>query len=239
MCLPLLAPIGAALGASAAAEAAVGTLAVLSLATTAASAGMSFAGQKQAADAQEYQYKEAQRLANENLQLQYQQVAIRQREEQIAKAQQVQGIRAQAEQAFATIRTESGESGIQGNTVNILMAEFERQQGEALSNLNLNYDFRQRQLQIEQLGMRGQAEAAMIRAYPTQSQPSIFSPLLQVGAGALNTVGLYGNFDRMPAFGGTRGTGMSQSTFNRISTRGGTWSDYTSSGGYAQSWYSE
>lgn len=216
MCLPFLAPIGAALGASAAAEAAVGTLATLSLAATAASAGMTFAGQQQAADAQEYQYKEAQRLAKENLHLQYGQMAVRQREEQIAKAQQVQAIRAQAEQAFSTIRTESGESGIQGNTVNILMSEFERQQSEAIANLNLNYDFRNRQMQMEQLGMRGQAESAMIRAYPSQSQPSIFSPLLQVGAGALNTVNMYGNIDRMPAF---NGSGASQGQFGSFARR--------------------
>lgn len=204
MCLPFLAPIGAALGASVAAEAAVGTLATLSLATTAASAGLSFAGQAQQASAQRYQYQEAQRLANENLQLQYQQMAVRQREEQIAKSQQVQQIRAEAEQAFSTITTESGEAGIQGNTVNILMGEFERQQGEALGNLNLNYDFRQRQLQLEQLGFRGRAESAMIQAYPTQTAPSILSPMLQIGGGFLNTVNMYGNPDRMPAFGGSR-----------------------------------
>lgn len=203
MCLPLLAPIGAALGASEAAAAAVGTLTTLSLAATAASAGMTFAGQQQAANSQEYQYRESQRLASENLQLQYSQMAVRQREEQIAKAQQVQSLRAQAEQAFSTIRTESGESGVQGNSVNILLAEFERQQSEALANLNLNYEFRNRQMRMEQLGMRGQAEASVIRSYPTQSQPSVFSPLLQVGAGALNAVNMYGNFDRMPAFGGS------------------------------------
>lgn len=217
MCLPLLAPIGAAIGASAANAAAVGTLATFSLAATAASAGMSFFGQKQAADAQAYQYKEGQRLANENLMLQYQQMAVRQREEQVAKSQQVQQIRAEAENAFATITTEAGEAGIQGNTVNILMGEFERQQGESLANLNLNYDFRNRQLQLEQLGMRGQAEAAMIRSYPTQGQPSIFSPLLQIGAGALNTVNMYGNLDRMGQTGGSNVIGPYSSASSRQS----------------------
>ena len=96
MCPPFLAPIGAALGASEAAAAAAGTMAVLSVAATAASAGVSYAGQKQAADSQKYQYEEAQRLAQENLQLQYQQIGVRQREEQISKAQQVQQIRGHA-----------------------------------------------------------------------------------------------------------------------------------------------
>lgn len=203
MCLPFLAPIGVALGASAAQAAAVGTMATMMLATTAASAGLSFAGQAQQASAQRYQYQEAQRLSNENLQLQYRQMAIRQREEQVAKSQQVQQIRAEAEQAFSTISTEAGESGIQGNTVNILMGEFERQQGEALANLNLNYDFRQRQIQLEQLGFRGRAESAVIQAYPNQTAPSIASPLLQIGGGLLNTVNMYGNPDRMPSLGGS------------------------------------
>jgi hypothetical protein len=202
MCLPILAPIGAALGASAAQAAAVGTMATLGLATSAAGAAMSFVGQSQAASAQRYQYSEAQRLANENLQLQYRQMAVRQREEQVSKAQQVQQIRMEAEQAFGSIRAESGESGVYGNTVDILMREFERQQNESLSNLDLNYDFRNRQLQIEQLGMRGRAESAMIQAYPNQTAPSIITPLLQVGGSALNTVNMYGNFSRMPAFGG-------------------------------------
>jgi hypothetical protein len=202
MCLPLLAPIGAALGASAANAAAVGTLASLGLATSAAGAAMSFVGQQQSAQAQRYQYNEAQRLANENLQLQYRQTAIRQREEQMSKAQQVQAIRLEAEQAFGSIRAEAGESGVYGNTVEILMREFERQQNESMSNLDLNYDFRNRQLQIEQLGMRGRAESAMIQAYPNQTAPSIFTPLLQVGGAALNTVNMYGNFERMGSFGG-------------------------------------
>jgi len=240
MCLPFLAPIGAALGASAANAAAVGTLATLSVAATAASAGVSFAGQAQQASAQKYQYEESQRLANENLQLQYQQMAVRQREEQIAKAQQVQMIRQEAETAFGSIRTEAGESGIQGNTVNILLAEFERQQAESLANLNMNYDFRNRQLQIEQLGLRGQAEAAMIRAYPQVSSPSIAAPIIQTGAGVLNAVTMYGDPGRMfGAAGGGRGVGGDAT----LGTTSGNYEDYLyTSSGYAQSiasrgWY--
>ena len=117
MCPPLLAPIGAALGASAANAAAVGTLATLSVAATAASAGVSFAGQAQQASVQRYQYRESQRLANENLQLQYQQMAVRQREEQIAKAQQVQQIRQEAENAFGSIRTTPSTSCLPSSSV--------------------------------------------------------------------------------------------------------------------------
>ena len=217
MCLPLLAPLGAALGASAQAAAAVGTMAALSVAASAAGAGLAFSGQQQQASAQRYQYDQAQRLANENLQIQYQQMAVRSREEQIAKSQQVQEIQAQAEQAFGSIRTEAGEAGIQGNSVNSLMGEFARQQNESLANLDINYDFRNRQLYMEQLGMRGQAESSMIRAYPNQTAPSIATPLLQTGASVLNTVGMYGNLERMPAFGG--GSSSSVGQYSSIARR--------------------
>jgi hypothetical protein len=172
-------------------------MAVLSVAATAAGAGVSYAGQKQAADSQKYQYEEGQRLAQENLQLQYQQVGVRQREEQISKAQQVQQIRQEAETAFGSIRTTTGEAGIQGNSVNMLMNEFTRQQNESIANVNLNYDFRSRQLMIEQLGMQGQADGTMIRSYPTTTAPSPFTPALQIGGGVLGAMNTYGNVERM------------------------------------------
>jgi len=217
MCPPILIPIGLALGASAEAAAAVGAMAVLTVATSATSAGMAFAGQKQQAQVQRYQYDQTQRLANENLQIQYQQMAVRAREEQIAKSQQVQEIQSQAEQAFGAIRVEAGEAGIQGNSVNSLMGEFARQQNESLANLDINYDFRNRQLYMEQLGMRGQAESSMIRAYPNQTAPSIATPLLQTGASVLNTVNMYGNIERMPMFGG--GSSSSVGQYSSIARR--------------------
>jgi hypothetical protein len=166
---------------------------VAQLAAAAASASISYVGAKNSAAAQEYQYKQAQRLAQENLQQQYAQMAVRQREEQIAKSQQVEQLSKEAYAAFGNIQTVAGESGVQGNTVNILMEEFRRQQAESIANVNLNYDFRRRQLAIEQLGLRGQAEGAMIRAYPTQGQPSILSPIFQVGGTALSSIGMYGS----------------------------------------------
>ena len=217
MCPPILIPIGLALGASAEAAAAVGAMAVLTVATSATSAGMAFAGQKQQAQVQRYQYDQTQRLANENLQIQYQQMAVRAREEQIAKSQQVQEIQSQAEQAFGAIRVEAGEAGIQGNSVNSLMGEFARQQNESLANLDINYDFRNRQLYMEQLGMRGQAESSMIRAYPNQTAPSIATPLLQTGASVLNTVNMYGNIEKMPMFGG--GSSSSVGQYSSIARR--------------------
>lgn len=193
MCLPFLAPVGAALGASAAAQAAVGTIAVLSIAASAASAGVSYAGARASANAQEEQYKQTQKLAQANLVNQYSSMAIRQREEQIAKAQQVEQLTNEAAKAYGNIQTTAGESGIRGNTVTSLMEEFKRQQGESLSNLQLNYDFRNRQLQIEQLGLQGQTQANIIRSYPTQSQPSILSPIFQTGGAALGAVTMYGS----------------------------------------------
>jgi hypothetical protein len=77
------------------------------------------------------------------------------------------------------------------------MNEFTRQQNESIANVNLNYDFRSRQLMIEQLGMQGQADGVMIRSYPTTTAPSPFVPALQVGGSVIGAVNQYGNPDRM------------------------------------------
>lgn len=219
MCLPFLAPVGIAMGASEATAAAVGTITVLSIAASAASAGVAYAGQKSSADAAAAQFKQSEKLSQANLVNQYSSMAIRQREEQIAKAQQVEQLTNEAAKAYGNIQTTAGESGIQGNTVNSLMEEFKRQQGESLSNLQMNYDFRNRQLQIEQLGLQGQTQSNIIRAYPTQSQPTILSPIFQTGASAMNAVDRYGSPAGMSRY--WLGTGGGNNYFSNFQARAG------------------
>jgi len=221
MCLGFLAPIGIAMGASETAAAAAGTMAVLQVAAAAASAGVSFAGQKASADAQAAQFKQSERLSQANLVNQYQEMAVRQRQEQIAKAQQVEQLTNEASKAYGNIQTTAGESGITGNTVSILMEEFKRQQTESLSNLNLNYDFRQRQLQIEQLGLQGQTQANIIRSYPTQAQPSILSPIFQTGGAALGAVDRYGSPTGMGRYWLGNGGGGDYNSFSYYQDRAG------------------
>lgn len=193
MCIPIFAGLGAALGASASAAASVGTMAALSIATTAAGAGMTYAGQMQAYQNQADMYSRSEKLNRENTLLQYQQMAQRQREEQIAYAQQGEELVRQSREAFSTILNNAGDAGVYGNSVQALMSEFRRQQNESLGNLTANYQMRQRQFGMENLGIHGQSTGNLYRAYPNMSPPSIAVPIIQTGAGALGVVSQYWN----------------------------------------------
>jgi hypothetical protein len=191
MCAPLLAAIpfastvGTALGTSAAA----GGMVIAATAASAAAAGLSFYGQSQAVKAQnnyqKYQYEETRRLSNENLLLQYRQIGLRQQEERVALSQQIQQIEMEGREAAAQAAVGQGQSGIYGTSYDILLQDFRRQQMEAISNAELNYAMRDRQLGLEMQGMRSSAEGQVIRAMPQyQASPSAAVPILQtLGAG--------------------------------------------------------
>ena len=197
MCPPLLAaiPFAASMGSALGTSAAAGGLMIASLATSAAAAGMSYAGQKQASDDankyQKFQYEETQRLATNNLMLQYEQIGLRQREEGQAFAQQMQVIQSEGMQALGQAAVKSGESGVYGNSVEALMNDFRRQQTDSVANLELNYAMRGRQIQAQALGFQGQAETTINKSIPQyQAAPSIVTPLLQTAGAGLNTAAM-------------------------------------------------
>jgi hypothetical protein len=196
MCPPLLAaiPFAASLGSALGTSAAAGGLLIAGTALSGAAAGMSFVGQKQAADAQnkyqKYQYEETQRLAGENLLQQYRQIGLRQQEERAAFAQQIQQIEMEGRQALGQAAVSQGESGIYGNSFEVLLMDFRRQQMESIANAELNYSMRERQMNLESQGYRSQAEAQVIRAMPQyQANPSIISPVLQTAGTAFGLAG--------------------------------------------------
>jgi len=214
MCPPLLAAIpfastvGTALGTSAAA----GGLLIAGTALSGAAAGLSFVGQKQAADAQnsyqKYQYEQTQRLANENLLQQYRQIGLRQQEERTAFAQQVQQIEMEGRQAVSQATVAQGSSGLYGNSYEVLLMDFRRQQMEAVSNAELNYSMRERQLNLEQQGVRSQAESQVIRAMPLyQAQPSVAVPILQTLGSGFSLAGSMAGPSFFQAGGGPEGGG--------------------------------
>lgn len=186
MCPPLLAaiPFASSIGTALGTSAAAGGLLIAGTAMSGAAAGLSYMGQKQATDQQnafqKYQYEETQRLANANLLQQYRQIGLRQQEERAAFAQQIQQIEMEGRQAMGQAAVQQGQSGIYGNSYDILLMDFRRQQMEAVGNAELNYAMRDRQMNLEAQGFRSQAEAQVIRAMPQyQASPSIISPILQ------------------------------------------------------------
>lgn len=201
MCLPFLAPIGAAVGASTANAAAVGTMIATSIAVSAASAGLQFAGQRQQANQQEEMFKLTQQNANEALRNDYAQTALRLREEQAATAQQLQAIEQQSRAALSRGQVAAGEAGVAGTNYDILMDDFKRQQLTSQRYAMLNYEARRSQIAYGQMGARSQAYNQMIQAYPTVGQPSLLAPFLQVGGAAINSAAMF--YTPNPGGGGT------------------------------------
>lgn len=202
MCLPALVPLGAALGASSANAAAVGTLVASSLAISAASAGLNYYGQQQAAGAQRDLYNQAQINSNAALRADYAQTSLRLRQEQEAKAQQIAQIQAQAQQAFSRGQVAAGESGYNGTNFDILMADFARQQTLATQSVQMNYEARRDQLVYGQTASRANAYNQMASAYPRIGQPSLLTPFLSFGQDAINTYAMF----RTPDPGRSAGT---------------------------------
>lgn len=190
MCLPLLAPLGAA-AAGTASQATIGTLIASSLAISAASAGLAYYGQRQAANSQAEMYNQAQINANEQLKADYAQTAIRVRQEQEAKAQQIAQIEAQARQALSRGQVAAGESGYTGTNYDILMADFARQQTLAGQSVQMNYEARRDQLIYGQSAARANAYNQMASAYPRIGQPSMLTPFLSFGQDAINTYSMF------------------------------------------------
>jgi hypothetical protein len=200
MCPPLLAaiPFAASVGGALGTSAAAGGLLIAGVAASGAAAGLAYMGAQQQAEYnnefQNFQYEQTQRLARENLVNQYKMVGLRQIEERAAMAQQMQVIQSETMQALGEATVRSGDAGVYGNSINALMMDFRRQQAESVGNASLNYMMRERQLQMEQTGLRSQSEANIIRSMPQYTmEPSILSPILQTaGAGfglAANLVG--------------------------------------------------
>ena len=71
-------------------------------------------------------------------------------EQQIAETFQIQSTEAQGRSARGTLGVSTGERNIDGNTVRMLEGELFRQEGEALTTIDLNRQSRDRQVVLEQ-----------------------------------------------------------------------------------------
>lgn len=237
MCAPLLAaiPLAATLGSALGTSAAAGGLIIAGVAASGAAAAVSFKAQSDAVssqnDYQKYQYEQTQRLANENLLLQYKQIGLRQGEERVAMSQQIQQIQREGYAALGEAAVQSADSGVYGNSVDALMSDFRRQQSESTSNAELNYLMRSRQINMEMKGMAGQAEGQVIRSMPQYAaDPSILSPILQTMGGAFGMMGSLAG----PGFRSTDGLGAAAAQSPSVSSRFGT-TQFTARGSWGNS----
>ena len=229
MCPPLLAAIpgalslGTALGTSAAA----GGLVIAGTALAGASAGLQFIGQSQVASAQQLAWRQTAALTAADLRLKYQQMQLREMEERQAFAQQSMDISRRTAKAMGFTQAAAGEGGVYGNSINMLLQDFGRQQSDALFALRQNAEMRSRQFGLEALGLQNQGIANINRSAPDTWQPSFLSPLLQtVGAGfnlAAMNIG--------PGFGQNASGGVTQSVARGQPAFGGTMGGQPAFGG--------
>lgn len=186
MCAPLFAAIPGAIslgGAMGVSSAAAGMM-IAGTSIAAASAGLQFIGQSQAASAQEAAWKQTAELTNADLRLKYQQMQLRELEERQAFAQQSMEIGRRTARALGYTQAAAGEGGVYGNTVNMLMQDFGRQQSESFFAMQRSAQMRSQQFGLESLGYQQAGVANINRSAPTTSQPFFLSPILQTaGAG--------------------------------------------------------
>lgn len=186
MCPPLLAAIpgAAALGTALGTTATAGGMVIAGTALAGASSALQFFGQQQAASAQEDAWRQTAELTNADLRLKYQQMQLRELEERQAFAQQSMEIGRRTARAIGYTQAAAGEGGVYGNTVNMLMQDFGRQQSESFFAMQRSAQMRSQQFGLESLGYQQAGVANINRSAPTTSQPFFLSPILQTaGAG--------------------------------------------------------
>jgi len=182
MCLPFLAPLGVALGASASSAAAVGTVTAGALAMGAASAGIGIMSQQQAAAAQNQYRSELSISQNrrynqtvDSVRLdvgnQIDQLTRRQIQQQDAFRRELSGITNEMRAAQGTARAAMGGQGVEGNSVNILHNQFEARLGlfEATTTRNISAYAQQNAMEAKAIYSRGQS--IINSGYPSPLPP--------------------------------------------------------------------
>ena len=130
MCPPVA--IGAALGASSATAAAVGTSVYMGLASTA----LQIRGQQMQAKTQARVQANASAVERQRYLNEVSSLRTQQGQEQVAMAQKLQANKTRAREAKATARVSAGEAGVAGLSVNALMNDLTRK--EAMYNNSVN-----------------------------------------------------------------------------------------------------
>ena len=121
------AAIGLALGATKAAAVSTG-IAATSAAVGIGSAGLSFAGQRQQAKAQEAYQKQAQAAERQRFMQEQTSLRMRQAQEQEAVGRELEQVSRKSQAALARARVSAGEAGVAGASVQALMDDYMRQE---------------------------------------------------------------------------------------------------------------
>ena len=110
-------------------------LAIASLALGAAQMSMSVSGQKQQAKAQAKAQQNATIAEQQRYLTEMSAVRLRERQEKVAAAQRIQQATKKAQEARATARVSAGEAGVAGISVDALINDLTRKEGEFTSSI--------------------------------------------------------------------------------------------------------
>lgn len=183
MCAPFLAPLGVALGASAEAAAAVGTIAALSVVAAGATAIVAYDAQANAAQEQN-RYREELRIAQNK---QYEQT-IEGVERDVANqidaltAQKIQqndairrelyGVTNEARAAQGMARAQLASLGVEGNSAFMLHNQFEARLGLFDATAERNRSALYRQLDMEAKSIYARGQSIINSGYPSPLPPA-------------------------------------------------------------------
>ena len=166
------------------------TIAMASLALSAASTAVSYQQQAGQAKVQNQIHQNNQALALQSRNQSFADLSARQQQEAQAAAQQINQQNREALQTAASVQVQMGESGVAGFSMNNIMRDIYGQSARNISTIENNRDWTLGQLEREKDGLqasyKGQANSTS-----GAMRPSLLAAGLQIGDAALSSYGTY------------------------------------------------
>lgn len=166
------------------------SIAVASFASTAASTGLSFIGQSQAASAQQAANQATAQSARQSALLQHRTIDERITQEREAASQGIANADRSQRAAQSRAAVSAGEAGVQGNSVNSLIGDIGMTFGRERSNISRNLDNTTNQLVLSGQGVTTNTKSR-INQLPRPNPPSVAGTGLQLVGGGLSAYNTY------------------------------------------------
>lgn len=170
---------------------------ITSIVMGAATAISSTISQKQAADAQEESQERASKAELDRVASMQSSMRLKERQEKLQAAQKLSVNRRNLTSALATATTASGETGVGGSSVNLVMDDMTRAGAEYGNSIRQNLEFADKSRQFQFDNVANQSIANLININQPIAQVDYFGNLLK---GASTGLSAYGAMDK--AFGG-------------------------------------
>lgn len=117
-----------------------------------------------------------------------QQEHLRQMQEREAAEQKMMQQGREADQARARARVSAAESGVSGNSVDQLLADFNRQENEYMTALNSNFEMSRQQSETRKEMYRNEQNSRVTNAQPSPvNEPNMLAGALRIGATGYQT----------------------------------------------------